>query len=106
MFPSLDLKYETLAYYRKNLSLSADSFAHPDDCLYCKQTMHNFDHAGSSIAYSFQGGKASEVKTTNDFCPSRFSKVCSDLHFIQIAFLDTHTDLCRFSQVFLHSYFL
>ena len=26
----------------------------------------------------------------NNFCPSRFSQVCSDLHFLQIVNLDTH----------------
>ena len=31
-----------------------------------------------------------ETETLNNFCPSRFSQVCSDFHFIQIANIDTH----------------
>ena len=34
---------------------------------------------------------SAEVETPTNFCPSRFSQVCSDLHFLQIANLDTHT---------------
>ena len=32
-----------------------------------------------------------EVETPNNFCPSIFSQMCSDLYFLQIANLDTHT---------------
>ena len=32
---------------------------------------------------------SSEVETPNNFCPSIFSQMCSDLHFLQIANLDT-----------------
>ena len=31
------------------------------------------------------------------FCPSRFSQVCPDFHFLQIANLDTHTYVSRFT---------
>ena len=43
-----------------------------------------------------------KVETPNNFCPSRFSKVCSDLNFLQIANLETHTcqDFLKYVYIF------
>ena len=53
-------------------------------------------------------GADPDVETPNNFCLSRFSQVCSDLHFLQIANLDTHTcsDFLKFVYIFLHFLFM
>ena len=61
---------------------------------------------------AFGGQFDPEVETPNNFCPSIFSQVFSDLHFLQIANLDTQTcpDSLKcvriFSSVSLHFHFL
>ena len=43
---------------------------------------------------------APKVETPNNFCPSRFSEVCSDLHFLQSANLARHTHTYILLQIY------
>ena len=54
--------------------------------------------------FSLSFGYGYETETPNNFCPSKFSRVCPDFHFLQIANLGTH--VYRISQVCLDLRFL